>query len=97
MSQIYHARDPYLISFLRMRGLKEASKEWDGGQIVFLFEDTPELEKEIDCYFACSVSVPPKQFADAVRDVFREFRVLKKNGRGRGNYEQPDPERRSDL
>jgi len=92
MSQFYHGRDPYLISYLRLRGLKEVRKEWDGGQIVCLYEDNPELQKEIDGYFACAVNVPPKQFADAVRDVFREFRVLKNgNGRGRDKNERNGP------
>lgn len=84
MSQVYYGRDPYLIAYLRMRGNEEIGKEKDGGQVIILFKDTPQLQRDMDDYFTCTASGPLKHFADAVRDVFREFRNLK-NGKGNGN------------
>lgn len=59
--------DLYLTALLRLRGHRPVRVLGDGRRAVWVFEPTPELEGDLSGFYDGSLTVPAREYAEAVR------------------------------
>jgi hypothetical protein len=76
MSNIYSCKDFYLASFLVASGCKLSSHTRAGTVTTFHFQNSSDLEKLVDSYFAFQATVNPLVYGHAMRTVKTLFHSL---------------------
>ncbi len=75
-----HVTEINLVAYLRIKGFRETdSPHFTRPVVSFYFEDTPELQKEIDAYYGKKVLVEPTAMAEALRLLRSQILDVKKN------------------
>lgn len=59
--------DLYLTALLRVLGHRPAQVLGDGRRCVWVFEPTPEIERDLAGFYDGSLTVPARDYAEAVR------------------------------
>lgn len=61
--------DLYLAAVLRLKGHRPVRVLGDGHRAAWVFEATPELEADIGGFYAGTLMVPARDYAEAVRSA----------------------------
>jgi hypothetical protein len=75
--------DLFLVAYLISIGIKPVSKVVEGHNTLFLFTSSPELEKEIDKYYAGGTTVDALAYAEKYRFVIGVAKGFRSQGRNR--------------
>ena len=71
-----------LVAWLRINGFRETAKpRFTRPFVTFHFEDSPELQKEIENYYGKKVLVEPMALSEALRLIKSQILDVKKNQR----------------
>jgi hypothetical protein len=59
--------DLYLTALLRLRGHQPMRVLGDGRRARWVFESTPELESDIAAFYGGTLTLPAREYAEAIR------------------------------
>jgi len=68
--------DLYLTALLRLRGHRPVRVLGDGRRCVWVFDSTPELERDLSGFYDGTLAVPARDFSEAVRSAKGEAMQL---------------------
>jgi hypothetical protein len=68
--------DLYLTALLRLRGHRPVRVLGDGRRCVWVFDSTPELERDLSGFYDGTLAVRARDFAEAVRSAKGEAMQL---------------------
>jgi hypothetical protein len=78
-----------LVAYLRIKGFGEIDRpHFTRPVVTFYFEDSPELQKEIDAYYGRKVLVEPTAMSEALRLLRSQILDVKKNQRAGGGLNE---------
>lgn len=61
--------DLYLVAYLLSKNFPINKTSWNGNKVIFVFNDTPEIKKEVSNYILGKAIVEPQEFRDKIKIV----------------------------